>query len=175
VAHWGSGFDMPMLNGRFIMTGLMPPSPVTMIDTKVHAAKSFKFPSNKLDYLAQQFGVGQKVKTDWDLWENCLKGDDVALEQMDTYCQMDVKILEAVYLVMRPWIKPHPNVGLYIDSDVPVCPTCGSKHLNWGQVYTTFANTYSAFQCNDCGSQGRARKTILTKEVRERLTLSLPK
>ena len=175
VAHFGSGFDIPMLNNRFVIKGLFPPSPFQLIDTKLHASKQFKFPSNKLDAIGKLLGLGQKIKTDWDLWENCMKGDIVGLTQMDTYCKQDVKLLEDVYLTLRAWIKPHPNVGLFIDSDVPVCPTCGSKHLSWGQEYNTFANTYSAFQCNDCGSQGRARKTILTKEVRERLTLSLPK
>lgn len=175
VAHFGSGFDIPMLNNRFIIKGMFPPSPFQLIDTKLHASKQFKFPSNKLDAIGKLLGLGQKIKTDWDLWENCMKGDIVALTQMDTYCKQDVKLLEDVYLTLRAWIKPHPNVGLFIDSDVPVCPTCGSKHITWGQEYKTFANTYSAFQCDECGSQGRARKTMLTKEVKQRLTLSLPK
>lgn len=175
IAHWGSGFDVPMLNGRFMMLGFDPVSSFTLIDTKVHAAKSFKFPSNKLDYIAQQFGVGQKIKTDWELWENCLKGDEIALEQMDIYCKMDVQILESVYLLMRPYIKPHPNVGLYMDTDVKVCPTCGSKDIKLNGKYVTKMNTFPEYKCNNCGSLSRGRKSNTSKNTKERLTSSIPK
>ena len=175
VAHWGSGFDVPLMNNRFIIHGLHPPSSYQLIDTKLHAAKQFRFPSNKLDAIAQLLGLGQKIKTDWDLWENCMKGDKVALKQMDTYCKQDVKLLEDLYLTLRPWIKPHPNLNLFVDLTEPLCPTCGSKDLVWGDTYYTYANSYEAFGCNHCGSQGRSRKTNLKKKKKKNLVLSLPK
>lgn len=175
VAHWGSGFDVPMMNGRFMMLGLNPPSPFMLVDTKVHAAKAFKFPSNKLDYLAQQFGVGKKIKTDFTLWERCMRGDKEALSEMDTYCIQDTNVLHDVYLLMRPWIKPHPNVGLFIESDVHVCPTCGSEDLKWGNSYYTQVSKFEAFTCNNCGSHGRSRTSVLDKNVRKSLVISLPK
>lgn len=175
VAHWGSGFDVPMLNARFIMKGLPPSTPYQLIDTKVHAAKIFSFPSNKLDYLAEQFGVGKKIKTDWELWEGCLKGDADSLHKMNIYCQHDVRLLEGTYLHMRSWIKPHPNVSLYIADNIERCPCCGHDELeNVGNYYTT-ANTYEALRCTSCGHISRSRKSILTKEQKQNLVLSVPK
>jgi hypothetical protein len=65
---------------------------------------------------------------------------------------------------MRPFIKPHPNVGLYITEDVHSGPSCGSRELESGGVYATSVNTYEAFRCKSCGSVGRSRKSkSLTK------------
>lgn len=175
VGHYISGFDAPMLNSRFIMHGLNPPSPYQIIDTKLHASKQFRFPSNKLDYLATQLLGAKKIKTDFELWANCLKGDEMALEQMQLYNDMDTKLAEELYLAIRAYIKPHPNIGLFIESDVPVCPSCGSKHLTWGNTYYTTMNSYDAFSCDECGSQGRSRKANTSKELKDRLTSSLPK
>lgn len=175
IAHWGTRFDVPMLNGRFVMYNMSPPSSFQLIDTKIHAAKAFRFPSNKLDYLAQQFGVGKKIKTDFELWGNCLKGDEQALEQMDIYCQEDVRILESVYLHMRAYIKPHPNIGLYIDSDLQLCPSCSSSRLIVKGSYYTTMNKYDEMKCLDCGSLCRNRKSNTLIKTKNRLTSSIPK
>jgi hypothetical protein len=175
IAHWGSNFDVPMLNGRFVMNKIYPPSSFQLIDTKVHAAKAFRFPSNKLDYIAQQFGVGSKIKTDFELWGNCLKGDENALVEMERYCIEDVRILEHVYLHMRPYIKPHPNIGLYIDSDVQVCPTCSSSNLLVTGSYYTTMNKYEEMKCLDCGALCRNRKSNTLLKIKNRLTSSIPK
>ncbi len=44
-------------------------------------------------------------------------------------CKQDVNLLEKIYLKFRPWIKNHPNIGIYIDNKSPVCTNCGSKNV----------------------------------------------
>ena len=68
IAHNGKYFDIPKINSRFILHNLVPPSPYKVIDTKEVASKQFGFSSNKLDALATYFGIENKDKTDFELW-----------------------------------------------------------------------------------------------------------
>jgi len=171
IAHNGRQFDVPILNGRFLKMNIKPPMPYKIIDTKTAASKHFNLPSNKLDYIAQYLGVGQKIETDFDLWVRCLNGNNAALNEMMIYNINDVKILEDVYLAMRPYIQPHPNLGLYIEDDVECCPCCTSTDISFEGKYVSYASTYSAFRCNSCGSIGRSKLSINRKA---NLTRSIP-
>ena len=100
------------------------------------------------------------METPKGLWWQAMKGDDDALEQMRLYCDQDVKVLEDVYLYLRPYIKPHPNLGLFIEEDRQCCPSCGHDELEMlNKDYVTFVNSYTAHRCKSCGSVSRARVT----------------
>ena len=71
----------------------------------------------------------RKLDTNFDLWKKCMEGDEESLEYMLTYNKGDVTKLEDVYFKLRPYIRKHPNLGIYIGEDVPVCGHCGSTHL----------------------------------------------
>ena len=170
IAHNGEKFDAPMLNGRYLLHDMTPPSPYRMIDTLLTSRKVFNLPSNKLDYLAQYLGVGRKRHTDYELWKRCDQGDKGALKEMITYNQQDVYILEDVYVKLRPWIK-HPNLSMYIntDKDVHVCGHCTSDDIDWIGEYYTDASVFESFRCNNCGAVGRhfkREKTSLVRVVR---------
>ena len=80
---------------------------------------------------------------------------------------LDVFILEELYVQIRPWIKGHPNMGLYLDGiNVEKCGTCGSTDLDWRGKYYTPAGRYRAFRCRSCSATGRSRISDLTKEER---------
>ncbi len=168
VAHYGSRFDAPVMNSRFALYGLGPPSPYKLIDTKEVASKKFKFPSNKLDGLARFFGLGKKIKTDFDLWKGCLHGDEKCWNKMIRYCMSDVRILEKVYKALRPWITSHPNVNLFGDLSRPACPKCGGKKIQWRvHEYKTATQVFAAFQCTSCQGWGRAARSLVPKEVKK--------
>lgn len=174
VAHYGDKFDIPMLNYRAIIHDLKPFSSVKSIDTKKVASASFKFPSNKLDAIAGYFGVGNKIKTDFDLWKRCLNGDEDAITEMDVYCNQDVKILEDVYLRLRPYIKSHPNLGVYNEMEQNQCSMCGSTDLKEEGFYYTNTAKYNQYRCS-CGALSRGRTNILTKDKKKKLLTSIPR
>jgi hypothetical protein len=91
---------------------------------------------------------------------------------METYNKRDVDLLESVYLKMRPWIKSHPNIGLFVESDEPICPVCGSNNLKWKGHYHTMTGKYKTFRCQ-CGALGRQRTSDLDVEVRKNLIVSV--
>ena len=158
IAHNANKFDIKKLNTRFLMNGLNPPSPYQVIDTLDHARKRFAMTSNRLDYINHLLGIERKMSTGgFQLWKDCLNGKNKGLKKMEAYNKVDVKILEETYLALRAWIKPHPNMGLFILDDVDRCPTCGGDELEWGgSDYHTGAYSYSSFRCK-CGAVGRSK------------------
>ena len=79
---------------------------------------------------------------------------------MVEYNKKDVAILEQIYLRLRPWIKGHPNVGVYMENDSVTCPYCGSINISptVDFVYTQ-VNKYQVYRCEDCGGMARKRLT----------------
>ena len=112
-----------------------------------------------------------KIETSFDLWKACDRGEKESLNKMMEYNIGDVGLLEEVYYELRPWMKSHPNWGVYVEGYKNICPTCGSGNLDWGGHYVTAAGKYSAFRC-ECGAIGRSRITELDKDVRKELTMS---
>lgn len=152
IAHNGDQFDIKKSNARFIYHDLPLPNSFRQIDTLKIAKKYFNITSNKLDYLCRYLGLPTKIDTGgFELWLKCINGDELALKEMDGYCQNDVKILEELYLRLRPYDKQHPDVGLYFNHDGHVCPSCGSDKLKYGSYYTTKSNKYKTMRCT-CGA-----------------------
>lgn len=158
VIHYnGARFDIPTLNKEFLQYGMNPPAPYKQIDLLKVARKQFKFPSNKLDYVAKALGVGGKLKhAGHELWIKCMNNDPVAWATMEDYNRNDVIILEGVYFKLLPWIGNHPNHGVY-DNVANVCPNCGGHHLERRGFAHTAAGKYQRFQCKDCGTWSRAK------------------
>lgn len=171
VAHNGDQFDIPKIKTRFLLHGLPPTTFYHQIDTKKVASKEFGFSSNKLDFLAQQFGYGNKIHTEFSLWDRCLKGDESALTEMSIYNNQDVVLLEKVYLKLRPYIKNHPNVTLYDDSHGNRCPSCGGKNLHKEDYFYTHVNKFPVYRCQSCGALSRDRKAV-KREVITNVSLS---
>lgn len=176
IAHNGDNFDVRKMNARFALYGLNLPSPYQTIDTYKAARKRLNLSYYSLFYVAQYFNLkNQKQDTTFELWKGCLEGDVKSLEKMQKYCDQDIRTLEDVYLHLRPFIQPHPNLGLFIESDTRTCPSCGSNHLKPEGYYATTVNLYEAFRCDDCGSLTRSRNTAISKEEKQTITSSLPR
>ena len=171
IAHNGDQFDIPKIKTRFLLHGLPPTTFYHQIDTKKVASKEFGFSSNKLDFLAQQFGYGHKIHTEFSLWDRCLKGDESALTEMSIYNNQDVVLLEKVYLKLRPYIKNHPNVTLYDDKHGNRCPSCGGKNLHKEDFFYTHVNKFPVYRCQSCGALSRDRKAV-KREVITNVSLS---
>lgn len=169
VAHNGNAFDLKWINYAAIKHQIGLPSPYKKIDTLLVARSQFRFPRNTLALLAEILGVsmksGHKKFPGFSLWEECLKGNEEAWEEMKAYNIQDIISLEEVYVKLRPWMPNHPNLGVLSESTDHVCPKCGSHHLQRRGFYTTNTGKYQRYQCNDCGGWSRTRRTELPKEV----------
>lgn len=163
VAHNGKDFDFRVITGRFLFHGLLPPAPYKIIDTKLISSRVARFNSNKLDDLGKHFGFGEKIKTNFDLWLGCMRGDLKCWSDMVKYNKQDVRLLEKVYDRFLPYIVDHPNLAIFREDEV--CPKCGSKNLkSWGIRITT-TRSYRRFRCLDCGGWARSTKSVGTVDI----------
>jgi DNA polymerase elongation subunit (family B) len=161
VAHNGNRFDRTWCNTEFLYAGLPPPAYPKWIDTLSVSRQTFNFESHRLDQIARRLGVGKKIKTDFELWTDWMKGEPKAIKAMTKYCNMDVKVLQAVYYKLRPWMKNHPNVAVYGDGKRPGCNMCGSTKVNKVGLSYTNSGIYQRYRCNDCGAPLKGRTTML--------------
>lgn len=161
IVHYnGNSFDIPTLNKEFLLNGMNPPSPAKQIDLLLTARARFRFVSNKLDYVAQALGIGRKKDTSFELWVKCMNKDPDAWATMEEYNRGDVELLEGVYDAFRPWIRNHPNAGIYVEGDTPVCPVCGSSDLVKRGYAVLTTGRYHRYCCNACGHWSRSRVSI---------------
>lgn len=160
VAHNGQRFDLPVILGRGVVHGLTPPSPYFIVDTFQTARKELRIVSNSLANLCEELGLTKKEDhkkfPGFELWLECLRGNDEAWDEMRDYNIADVVSLEELYLRLRPYMKNHPNV---VRSNEEVrCAKCGSSNIQYrGYYYTRAGLCYRRFVCLDCGGWGRVR------------------
>lgn len=172
IAHNGDRFDLPWFRTRCIYHGLdFPPKPKT-IDTLKKARGNFSFNSNKLDYIAQFLGVGEKIGTGgFQLWKDVMDGDSEALVNMVEYCKRDVEILEKVYNKMQRHVPIDYHAGVYGGSEKWTCGHCGSKDVkqNKRKVTKTGVERFE-MKCKCCGGyttiSGKARSEYLKYKMR---------
>ena len=160
VVTWnGVSFDMKHLRREFVLAGLTPPSPWKDIDLMLTVKREMRFPSNKLDNVAQELGIGGKVHhTGFDLWNRCMADDPKAWETMRKYNIQDVKLTEKLYDKLRPWIKNHPHMGMWVDSgdaDLFACANCGHTVRETGKTIHTNVQQYTGYVCPNCGAHAR--------------------
>lgn len=159
IAHNALKFDHKRINTRFIVHGILPPSPYKIVDTLRDARRHFDFASNRLGDLGKFLNVGQKVPTGgFELWKQCMAGEPHAWKKMIRYCRQDVKLLEKVYFKLRPYINNHPNIGSLTNE--ACCPKCGSNNIWYRGYAITAAGRYRRFQCKDCGGWGKDSQKI---------------
>lgn len=158
VVHYnGTRFDIPTLNKEFLEAGMHPPSSYRQVDLLNTAKKQFRFPSNKLDYVARALKLeGKKKHEGFELWVKCMQKDAEAWQMMEEYNRQDVIVLENVYSHFLPWIKGHPNVALHSEED-HACTKCGSSSLVKRGYHYTSVGRYARYKCRDCGGWSSAR------------------
>ncbi len=109
VFHNGLGYDVKNIN-RLVRKDLIDPSKV--IDTFVvsRLINYTKFMSHSLDELGKHLGV----------YKGSFSGPwDVCTEDMITYCEQDVEVLEAIYNYYSKYIKdPEWKKALRVEHDM---------------------------------------------------------
>ena len=165
VAYNGRNFDIPYMNQRFLVYGFTPYVPVHIVDPYETAKSVFRFSSNKMDNLATQLGLQNKIKTDFSLWKRCMGGETKALNEMLEYNKQDVVVLEEIYCRMLPWIKNHPNISNYLENKIS-CVKCGSENLvKLNRFFYTPSGRYELYRCKSCGAIFRGKKNLNTETV----------
>lgn len=167
IAHNGKNFDIRWINGCFIKHRIPPPSPFSVIDTKVESSRAARYLSHKLEYLAKKYKLKNLKMSPGGLilWKKCMAGDKEAWSKMIKYCKQDIAVLEDVYKVLRPYMQLHPNLALFHDRSERVCPACESKKLNKKGFFYTRTGIYQRYRCLNCGKNIRDTKRISGTDI----------
>ena len=147
VTYNGNFFDLPKLEGAFVEHGLGPTPPVAHIDL-YQTVKKLGYQSGKLAFVAPFLKIGAKVKNEgFALWRSCLDGDAKAWERMKKYNLQDVRLLDGLYMKLRPYIRNHP----YIAATTGKCPACQSDKATARGSRRTKRLAIQRLKCGNCG------------------------
>ena len=154
VGQNADAFDIKHINTRFAFYGITPPRPYKTVDTLKKIKSVFNLPSNKLDFVCNYFGLGSKLPhTGKNLWLACMNGDRAAWKTMKRYNAHDIKLTHKLYTLLLPWGK-QPNINLLTHRQA--CPRCQSTRLqSRGNAIYASGQTYTRFQCMECGGWGK--------------------
>lgn len=170
VTHNGISFDSKVVNARFVIHGMKPPSTYQHIDTRRLAKKHFRFTSNKLEYLTNK--LCKKYKKDkhesfsgFSMWKECLKGNIEAFKAMEKYNELDVLSLEELFETLIAWDNTIDFNTYYSGTDF-TC-TCGNNKLKKnGFDYKNLAK-YQRYSCTKCGKEYRDSTNLHSQEKRK--------
>lgn len=169
VVNHNVRFDNKFANGLFLRHGMPPTSWYKTFCTLQTARRYFKLDNNKLDYLGQLLGVGQKTAiTNHDVWYDCLiHNNEEAWEKLKIYNIGDVDLLEKIYKKLLPFATNHPNGALSAGRE-DICPRCMHQSEFSIKAYRKTGAQVNAIQlqCRNC--HGYVTRP-LTKEEREEL------
>lgn len=160
IAHNADNFDIPTFNSRLLSLGHEPLGKIRTIDTLKIARRDFGFSHNNMDYLAQLFGVGQKIPMTFEDWKMAYYGDSSALKKMLEYNKNDVEVLQEVFEAMLPYITTLPALYRAESEGEFSCPYCGGQNLQKRGPYSAGVFTYQRYQCNDCKRYSKERTSI---------------
>lgn len=152
IGHNEDRFDIPWLRTRCLYYNIPAFPHYDTLDTLKSAKSKFKFNSNKLDYIAQFLGVGQKVHVDYKLWVDIvLKKSKKALSELVDYCKEDVRLVERVFDRMMPYLPAKVHHGVLAGNGKNSCPECGEHKLRYVKKRATAAGTLRyQMQCKNC-------------------------
>ena len=160
IAHNGDKFDIPWLRTRCLIKKLSFPAYVKSLDTLLKVRNGFNFQSNRLDYIAEIMGLGNKIKIDPEVWKvvcfvpHHTKEYKAGLKEMLEYCDYDVVLLEKVYHGLVRYIKPNTHVGVWAGKKAHSCPQCGAEDVEFVKNNVTIGGIIKRqMSCKTCSSE----------------------
>lgn len=149
VHHFGDFYDIPFLQTRRIIHGLLPMSKITSVDTWRIAKKRLRFHSNRLNAILRALGCPySKTELDGNIWIDASAGDRRALNYVVKHCYYDVLVLEWVYNHIRGVWDQHPLVHQSKDDVCRICKTAKPYSLG---LRPSGKYVYRRRQCRKCG------------------------
>lgn len=170
VGHNSDNFDIKWIRTRCLNHRIPAIPEYISLDTYKFAKKYFRFNSNKLNYISQFLGFGNKIKTEFSLWKKIvLENDLLAMTKMIKYCKKDVVLLEQVYKTLQPYVKHKTHIGVLKGGLKIDCPECASSHTqSRGTTVSAVGVIKRRCQCMDCKKWFAVANNTFNKELSKR-------
>jgi hypothetical protein len=172
VAHNGDRYDLTWLKTRCLFHRIEAFPKYITIDTLKHCRQSFRFNSNRLDYVAKFLGVGAKMETGgFQLWKDVMNSDVEALDRMIEYCKGDCIILEKVYNELKNYVPHKSHRGVELGGKKWHCVECGSPNVRHRKTYVTVTGVIKRFlSCNGCKKYYAVSDKVYSNFLKEKTT-----
>lgn len=143
-------FDDKMLNSARMLFDLepMPEWAATNDDLEQQMRRFFRLPSQSLDYISSQLGLGGKIKMEMQDWIDIVeknKNGQKALEKMIKYGKKDVVDTRTLWNRLERYIQPKFN------KDLGACLSCKSFNMQKAGFNYTLNGKQQRYKCRDCG------------------------
>lgn len=144
-------FDFRVLNFRIAAQELIPMHhDMIKVDTLKQAKSAMRFPSYKLDYRSKLYGLGGKIKMEFQDWVDIMKGDKKKLAKMIKYGCKDITDLRSLFWRELPYYDKLPAaLEKLLAAAQACCPECERKKkgkYNIEKVGTKYV-------CLNCGEK----------------------
>jgi len=121
-------------------------------DLEKHMRRHFYLPSNALDYISNELGLGGKDKMCFQDWIDIVEKNgnaEKSLRKMVKYGKKDVTDTRAVWNYCKKHFKPRFNHAAY--SGDHRCVFCGSENIHKNGTRTIGKTRYQRYYCNGHG------------------------
>lgn len=150
-------FDTKMINAARMFAGLpgLPEWTKYTDDLEVQMRRYFRMPSQSLDYISNQLGLGGKIKMEMQDWIDIVEKNDnglKSLNKMIKYGKKDTSDTRTLWYKLSEHFDSRWNQGTF-ESMVSICKhaDCGSRRLNLDGIRIAGKTRYQQFRCKDCG------------------------
>lgn len=145
-------FDDKMLNTVRLFKGLdpFPEWCRSNDDLEQKMRQHFRLPSYSLDYISGQFGLGGKIKMEFQDWVDIVEQTPNGLKafnKMIKYGKKDVEDTRALWNELSKHFEPKYR------PDVPCCPECRSFRRKKSGISYTKQGPKQRYKCLECGSR----------------------
>src|SRR5690606_17814725 len=153
IGHNIDRYDTKFLMTRAIKNNILALPKYTSTDTLKLARKHFSFNSNKLDYIAEFLGFGNKLKhRGMPMWDDIiLRNCSDSMNEMIDYCEKDVLLTEQVYNKLISYGEQKTHHGVLNGKEKCSCPNCGDKNFTLVKTYVSKVGTSKKLvKCDSC-------------------------
>lgn len=166
-------FDVKMINACRMFAGLpgMPEWMLSKDDLEKQMRRYFRLPSQSLDYISGQLGLGGKIKMELQDWINICEKNGEGLQsfnRMIEYGKKDTEDTRALWNRLVEHFDPKFNMNAYIEGTTGRCKhaDCGSVNITRNGSRTSGGVKYQCYKCSLCGRYA-GRRAINKKTGKE--------
>jgi hypothetical protein len=147
-------FDNKMLNAARMLNGLpgIPDWVRYTDDLERQMRKYFRLPSQSLDYISEQMGLGGKIKMEFQDWIDIVEKNGngrKSFNKMIKYGKKDVEDTRTLWNKLSEHFEPKFNSATFYDKSL-ACINCASSNLKKNGTRVSGGIKYQTYICNDC-------------------------
>ena len=136
-------------------------------DLEQQMRKYFRLPSQSLDYISGQLGLGGKIKMEMQDWIDIVeknKNGPKALAKMIKYGKKDTRDTRALWNKLSEHFEPKFNAATFNNERI-ACIHCASTNIHNNGTRVSGGTKYQTYLCNNCGRY--AGRTPISKVLQK--------